>query len=79
MIQEVNSVKTMGALITKEADSMSAMKFRMIKADKAMWMDVKFYKNKRNCVGKETQKIQGGGAIVHSSLMGKLEVEQRNG
>ena len=46
MIQEVNSVKTMGALITKEADSMSAMKFRMIKADKAMWMDMKFYKNK---------------------------------
>ena len=46
VIKEVDALKAMGALITKEADSMSAMKFRMIKADKAMWMDMKFYKNK---------------------------------
>ena len=36
----------MGALISKEADMMSALKFRMNKADKALWTDMKFYKNK---------------------------------
>ena len=41
-IKEVDSLRTMGALITKEADSMTAMKFRMNKADKAMWMDMEF-------------------------------------
>ena len=39
MIKEMNSLKTMGALITKEADSMSAMKFRVNKAGKAMWRE----------------------------------------
>ena len=33
VIKEVNSLKTMGAPITKGADSMSAMKFRMNKAE----------------------------------------------
>ena len=69
VINEVNSLKTMGALFTKEADSMSAMIFRMNKADKAMWMDMKFLQQERNCGGSETQKIQGGGAIVYSSPM----------
>ena len=36
----------MDAMITQEADSMRAMRFRMRKADKALWMDLKFYKNK---------------------------------
>ena len=35
-IKEVDSSRAMGALITKEADPMSALKFRMNKADKAM-------------------------------------------
>ena len=39
VIKEMNALKTMGALITKEAGSMSAMKFRVNKAGKAMWMD----------------------------------------
>ena len=46
MIREVEALMAMGALITKEAGSMSAMKFRMNNADKALWMDIKFYKNK---------------------------------
>ena len=46
VIKEVDSLKTLGAIITKKADSKSAMKFRMNKAGKAMWMDMKFYKNK---------------------------------
>ena len=35
-IEEVDSLRAMGALILKEADSTSALKFRMNKADKAM-------------------------------------------
>ena len=46
VIKEVATLKAMGALISTEADSMSALKFRMNKADKALWMDMKFYKNK---------------------------------
>ena len=65
MIREVEALKAMGALITKEADFMSAMKFRMNKADNALWMDMTFYKNKGNAEG----KVQRSGAIVHSSLM----------
>ena len=34
-IKEVEALQVMGALITQEADSMSAMSFRMRKADKA--------------------------------------------
>ena len=36
MIRGVEVLKAMGALITWEADSMSGMKFRMNKADKAL-------------------------------------------
>ena len=39
VIREVEALKAMGVLITKEADSMSAMKFRVNKAAKALWMD----------------------------------------
>ena len=46
VIGEVETLKAMGALMSKEADSMSAMKFRMNKADKALWIDMKLYKNK---------------------------------
>ena len=46
VIRMVEALKAMGALITKEADTMSAMKFQMNKADKALWIDTKFYKNK---------------------------------
>ena len=69
MIKEVDSLRTLGALIKKEADSLSAMRFRMNKADKAMWMDMKFLREQRNCGRKETQKIQGDSAIMPSSLM----------
>ena len=36
MIKEMESLTAMRALITKEADSKGAMKFRMNKADKAL-------------------------------------------
>ena len=68
MIREVDAPKAVGALITKEADSMGVMTFRLNKADKATWTDMKFYKNNAIAGGKETQKVQRSGAIVHSSL-----------
>ena len=38
LINEVEAREAMGALITRESDSMSAMKLRMSKADKTLWM-----------------------------------------
>ena len=49
MIGEVEALKAMGALITKEADSMSAVKFRMNKADKALWKDMIFFQEQASC------------------------------
>ena len=45
MIREVDALNGMGALNTKEAVSMGAMKNRLNKVDKANWTDMKFYKN----------------------------------
>ena len=46
-------IKEVGALIWKETDSMSHLRFRMNKADKAMWMDMKILqKKRRNCLRK---------------------------
>ena len=39
-------MKAMGALVTAEAESMSAMRYGMSQADKAMWRDMTFYRNK---------------------------------
>ena len=69
VIKEVTTLQEIGALISKEGDSMSALKFRMNKADKALWMDIKILQKQRNCSRNETQKVQRGGPIVHSSLM----------
>ena len=77
MIREVKALKAMGALITKEADSMSALKFRMDKADNALWMDMKFYKNKGIAEGRKHKKYQ---EVVQSCLLhSRLELEQGNG
>ena len=43
---EVESIQAMEALISAEADSMSALGFRMSQADKSMWADIELYKNK---------------------------------
>ena len=52
-------MKALGALLSKEADSMSALKFRMNKADEALWMDMKFYKNKRVADGRTHKRFKG--------------------
>ena len=67
MIKEVDSLKSMVALITKEADSTSAMRFRMNKTDNAMWMYRKFFKNKKSRKEGNTEDTEC--AIVHSLLM----------
>ena len=68
VIREVEALKAMGALITNEADSVSAMKFRMNIADKALWMDMQFYKNQRIAEGRKhkiyTEVVQS--CILHS-------------
>ena len=40
-IKEVEALQAMGTMITKEADSMSAMRFRRMKAARAFGMDIK--------------------------------------
>ena len=70
MIKEVNSLRTMEALISKEAESISAMRFQMKKQGKAMWMDMKFYKNRRIAEGREHKRYRG---IVQSCLLYSCE------
>ena len=59
VIKEVESLRTMEALITKEADWMSAMKFRMNKTDKSMLMDMKISKKKKKWRGEENTEDTG--------------------
>ena len=67
-VKDVKALQAMGAMITQDADSMSAMRLRMRKADEALWRDLTFYKKQRNCRWEEAQKVQRSCAIVHSSL-----------
>ena len=69
-IKEVTSLQAMGALISKEADSMTALKFRMNKADKAMWMDMEFYTNKGIAEGKKHRKYR---EVVQSCILHSCE------
>ena len=63
VIREVEAFKAMGALITKEADSMSSMKFRI---NKPCGWTCNSTRTKE--LLKETQKVPRGGAIVYSAL-----------
>ena len=75
VIKEVDSLRTVGALITKEADSMSAMRFRINTADKAMWKGYQILQEQGDCGGKQTRYIQESGAVVHSSSWNKEMVD----
>ena len=68
MIKEVTSMQAMGALISKEADSMSALKFRMNKADKALWMDMKLFSNTGIAEGRKHKRYREmvQSCILHS-------------
>ena len=46
----------MGVLITKEADSMSAMQFRMRKAGEALWRDIKIHKKNKGIAEERKHK-----------------------
>ena len=45
-VREIESMKAMMALTTAEADSMSALMFRMSQADKAVWADNEVFAKK---------------------------------
>ena len=79
VIKEVETLQAMGALISKEADSTSALKFRMNTADKALWMDIQFYKNKGLAEGRKHKRYREvvQSCILHSCE--RLELEQGNG
>ena len=55
-VREIKSMKSTGALIANEADWLSAMRFRMIQVNKALWADEGFYKYK----GVSENKRHGG-------------------
>ena len=66
MINEFDSLTTMGALITKEVDPMRAMKLRMNKADKAMRTDMKIYKSKGIAEGRRHRRCRD---VVQSCIL----------
>ena len=55
---------------SKEADSMSAMRSRMNKADKAMWMDMKFYTNNGIAEGRKHKRYR---KVVQSCILHSCE------
>ena len=59
VIKEVASLKAMRALITKEADSMSAMKFRMNKADKSLMDGLEILSEQRELLKEGSTKDSG--------------------
>ena len=67
-VREVKAMKAVEALITSEADSMSALRLRMGQADKALWADMKFYKNKGISEGKKhgRYRVVVQACILHS-------------
>ena len=68
VIKEVAALQAMGALISKEADSMSTLKFRMNKADSALWLDMKFYENNGIAEGRKHKRYRevAQSCILHS-------------
>ena len=48
-VRRLKPFRPLGTMITKEADPMSATRFRMMKADRAFGMDRKNCQEKRNC------------------------------
>ena len=70
VIREVEALKAMGALISKEGDSTRAMKFRMNTEDKALWMDMKFYKNNGIAEGRKHKRYK---EVVQSCILHSCE------
>ena len=72
----------MGARITKDAGSMSAMRFRMIEANRAFfgWTSIFTKKTNKGLVDERNRKDTGKWcAVVYSSLLSRMELEQRGG
>ena len=66
VIKEVTTMQAMGALISEEADSMSALN----KADKALWMDMIFYKNNGIAEGRKHKRYR---EVVQSCILHSCE------
>ena len=69
-LRKVNQMKCMGALITSEADPLSAMRHKMCQADRVMRMDMAFYQNKGIF---EKRKHTRHAVVVQSCLLHSSE------
>ena len=65
-VREVEQLKAMGALITGESDSVSAMKYKMSRADRATRMDTAFCKDRDLSEKRKNTRHQ---MVVLSSLL----------
>ena len=70
IFKNVEAFRAMGAMITQEVDSMSAVRLRMRKADKALWMDMKFYQNNGIPEGRKRKRYRD---VVQSCLLHSCE------
>ena len=70
VISEVSSLQAVGALISKEADSMSALMFRMSKADKALCIDMKCFKHEGISGGRKHKRYR---EVVQSCILHSCE------
>ena len=68
LTKKVDSLRT--TVMSKEEDSMNAMRFRMSMADKAVSMDMKFYKNKGIAEGKKHKRY---GEVVQACILHSFE------
>ena len=67
----------MGALVTSEADSMSPLRFGMRQADKAMWADMGFCKDKGISEKKKYRRYRTVvQACVHHSSEGSIRTKE---
>ena len=58
MVRDVKTLKGTGALITNEADSMGALKFRMSQVDRPSWADMKFLPKRGHIGGGHNRDIE---------------------
>ena len=66
-------MKAMGAFITSEANSMSAIVHRKTQADKAMRKDMRFHKNKGTFEGRRHERYRG--SLWHTGEIGSWTKE----
>ena len=68
LTKKVDSLRT--TVMSKEEDSMNAMRFRMSMANKAMWTNMKFKKNKGIAEGRKHKRC---GEVVQACILHSFE------